>query len=56
MSDDLKELNHYFIELSKMYNEAMFLLKEAALEVRDQSLQSRIDSYLTTVELKKKGA
>jgi hypothetical protein len=56
MSDELREMSYYFTELSKMYNEALFLLKEASLEVSNQDLNHRIDGFLTQVEQKKRSA
>lgn len=56
MFEDNKELSHYYKELAALYNEAVFLLKEASIEVDSQDLGGRIHKYLDQIELKKKSA
>lgn len=48
------EIYYYFVELAKIHNEAMTILREAAIHVQNPYMADKIEKFLTELELKKR--
>lgn len=50
--DEKQEIYYYFLELVKLYNEAIFLLRESVVTSNNQYMNARIELYLKNAEKK----